>query len=259
MNTSRPESINAASPATDDMERAKRRGRKWNVSVVGARQLTPRMRRVYLTGAELQEFACRPAQEVVLFLPGGEAEVKRHYTISDFDHATRMLSVDIVLHGASPGGRWAETAVAGDPLVIAGPRGRIALDESADWHLLVGDETALPAIASMLRSVAPGKAAFAFIEIAAADEQQALQVPAGGHLQWLVRGESTIGHGGLLIDAVAAFRLPPGRGHAYVMGETHTAKTIKDSLRDRGLARDQLSAEGYWRHGRIGGHDHLDD
>ncbi len=239
---------------------AARRGREWLLRVVGAHDVTPHMRRVQLTGDGLDEFTPRPAQELVLHLPqrGGEA-ARRHYTIRRFDPIVRLIDIDFVLHDHdTPGVRWAKAAKPGDSLVANGPRGRIAIAPDAAWHLLTGDETALPAILALAEALPAGAKAFIFLEIGRPDDKQKLTTSATVTLEWLLRGGAP-GPSTITADAVAAFPLPPGKGHAYLLGETSNVRAQRHALIARGMAREQIYAEGYWRPGRIGGHDHIRD
>ena len=62
-----------------------------------------------------------------------------------------------------------------------------------------------------------------------------------------------------LIERIAAYAPPEGRGHVYVLGETSTIRRQRHDLLARGFAKDQIFGEGYWRPGRVGGHDHLEE
>jgi NADPH-dependent ferric siderophore reductase len=255
------ETTNEAADAA--ARRAARIGRPWTLRVLDAADLTPRLRRVRLTGDDLAEFDPKPGQELILQLPqAGGDPAKRHYTIRRYDRTTGTIDVDIVLHGgahATPGVAWARNARPGDTIDVRGPRGRNTPKLDADWHLFAGDETAVPAIFAMLESLPAGAVAFAFIEVADETDVLPLAAPAGVSVTWLYRGDAPPGPNALLADAVAAFAFPPGTGHAYTIGETHNVRALREALAARGLPKEQISAEGYWRHGRVGGHDHVDD
>jgi NADPH-dependent ferric siderophore reductase len=248
-------------PAIDPAVLEARRGRPWSLRVVGARDVTSRMRRVELTGDALDEFKPRPAQELVLQIPqeSGEA-ARRHYTIRHYDERARRIDVDFVLHEhETPGVLWARQANLGQAIDVRGPRGRIALAADADWHLFSGDETAQPAIFALLEALPAGAKAHVFLEMADEGEEQALATRADVKLEWLLRNGAAPGARPLLVDAVASFRLPPGRGHAFVLGETGSVRARRHDLLARGMERTQIYAEGYWRPDRIGGHDHVED
>ncbi|HXC53751.1 MAG TPA: siderophore-interacting protein [Rhizomicrobium sp.] len=232
-----------------------RKGRRvWRLTVRRKLQLTPRMLRIEFSGTDLDEFVYKPGQDLVLELPQpGGAVARRHYTIRQLDPATRMLAIDFVLHGASPADDWVRAAQPGDSIAVAGPRGHTHLRE-ADWHLFVGDETGIPGIGAMLEGLPRGEKAFAFLEIADADEKQDLATDAT--VVWLPRGGAPAGPSRILYDAVEAFAFPQGFGHAYIVGETSNVRAIRQRLIARGLGKERSCAEGYWRPGRVGGHDH---
>jgi NADPH-dependent ferric siderophore reductase len=143
----------------------------------------------------------------------------------------------------------------GDRIDAAGPRGHTYV-RPADWHLMIGDETCIPAIFAMLEGLPRTDRAFVFLEIANDAERQAFQSAAAVQIAWLTRNGAAPGPNNILLDAVEGFVFPQGLGHAYVIGETHNVRAIRQRLIARGLGKDQCSAEGYWRPGRVGGHDH---
>jgi NADPH-dependent ferric siderophore reductase len=234
----------------------------WELTVVGAEDVTPRMRRVSLIGDALTTFSHRPGQDLVLSLPGGPlGPARRHYTIRNFDRAELKLDIDFVLHGDSPATRWARGAKVGETITAQGPRGRTVVHPSAAWHLFTGDETALPGIAAMIESLPRGALAFAIIEVAAAEDEQPIETEAELRIRWLHRGGSAGAKSQALVDALERFELPKeaDAGHAYIIGETATVRAQRQGLIARGFAKSQIAAEGYWRPGRVGGHDHILD
>jgi len=98
-----------------------------------------------------------------------------------------------------------------------------------------------------------------FLEIGDETDEQDLDTEAELTLTWLPRGGVAPGQSRVLIEAVAAFTLPPGRGRAYTIGQTSVIRAVRQGLLARGMQKDQIGAEGYWRPDRTGGHDHIDD
>ena len=252
----------AGRPMMSVAELERRRGKPWLLKVVKAFDLNANMRRVQLavTGETAGEFQPKPGQEIVLQIPqAGGDPARRHYTIRSYDAASREMDVDFVLHGhRTPGVTWSLDAKPGDMIEIRGPRGRIGLDPAADWHLFLGDETCIPAILALIEALPKAARAFAFIEIGSEADKQAVSTQAELKLQWLMRNTAP-GPSDLIFNALAGFTLPPGKGHAIVIGETSNVRKQRHSLLERGLDRDQIYAEGYWRPDRIGGHDHVND
>jgi NADPH-dependent ferric siderophore reductase len=234
--------------------------RSWTFRVVDSFDVLSNMRRVILTADDVDEFAYKPGQALVLMvpLPGGETG-RRDYTIRNMDPVAKTISIDFLLHGDTPAPTWAREAKPGDTLEARGPRGGTVLRPEADWHLLTGDETCIPAIAHILETMPAQAKAFVFIEVADRSGEIALESQAHAAIRWVHRNGAPAGPSEIMNRVVQDFLLPPGTGHAYIIGETSNVRRQRHTLIARGLTRDQISSEGYWRPGRIGGHDHVDD
>jgi NADPH-dependent ferric siderophore reductase len=231
---------------------------RWPLTVVGAVNITPRMRRVSLVGEELEGFDYRPGQDLLLNLPDDNGGVaRRHYTIRRFDALEGRLEIDFALHGAWPATNWARRAALGDTITAEGPRGRTSVRGVADWRLFTGDETALPGIAAMIERLPASEHAIAFIEVAGAEEEQPIETAAKLDLTWLHRDGPPRAPSLGLMQALTTFQLPSGVGQACIIGETSTVRAQRQGLLARGFPKDQIAAEGYWRPGRVGGHDHI--
>jgi NADPH-dependent ferric siderophore reductase len=180
----------------------------------------------------------------------------RTYTIRWIDHEAREVAIDFVVHGtgrdagAGIAGPWAAHAEPGDVLHLRGPSGAYAPDPGADWHLFVGDEAGLPAIAAALEALEPGARAVAFLEIEGPADEIELATAADLELHWLHRRDHQPGFTSLLDDAVRAFSWLPGRVQAFVHGESTLLKTVRPHLlHDRQVPRSDVSVSGYWRRG----------
>ncbi|MCA6092802.1 siderophore-interacting protein [Streptomyces sp. SCA3-4] len=173
----------------------------------------------------------------------------RTYTVRSFDRAACELTIDFVHHGDEGlAGPWAAGARPGEEILFLGPGGAYAPDPAADWHLLAGDESALPAIAASLEQMPEGAVVHAFVEVADADEEQKLRLPAGVEVTWLHRGGRPVGE--LLVEAVRSLDFPAGAVHAFVHGEAGFVRELRRHLRmEREVPRERLSISGYWRRG----------
>ncbi|MET0133389.1 MAG: siderophore-interacting protein [Kibdelosporangium sp.] len=178
-------------------------------------------------------------------LPRDQWPRSRTYTVRRW--VDQELSVDVVLHGdEGVAGPWAARAQPGDVVRFAGPGGGYAPGPDADWHLLAGDESALPAIAASLEKLPPGARAHVFIEVDGPEEEQKLETPGDATITWLHRGSGTVGDA--LVRAVTELDFPTGRVQAFVHGEAGFVKQLRRLLLiDRGIPRDQVSISGYWR------------
>ncbi|SCE66711.1 NADPH-dependent ferric siderophore reductase, contains FAD-binding and SIP domains [Micromonospora haikouensis] len=182
-------------------------------------------------------------------LPAEQWPRLRAYTVRSFDAAAGELTIDVVHHGdEGVAGPWAARLRPGDPVRFVGPGGAYAPSPDADWHLLVGDESALPAIAAALERLPAGAPARVYLEVADAAEAQPLPSKGDVELTWLHRGDRPVGEA--LVAAVRALDFPPGTVHAFVHGEATFVRELRRLLRvERGVPREWLSISGYWRRG----------
>ncbi len=234
------------------------------LEVTAVRRPTPRTVRVTFTGDGLRELEPWPDQQLkLLFPPPGrpvrlppddgdvmrwyqaflaiaedERPVMRSYTVRSRDGGT--IDVEFVLHSGhtdGPATAWARTAAPGDVLGRYGPDAAYRRPLStADTLLLAGDETAVPAIATILSEV---DNAVAFVEVADAAEEQPLPV------HWLHRNGAP--HGAKLLDAVRGAALAPGSA-AWLAGEAGMVRALRRHLvNERGLDKSVIEFTGYWR------------
>ncbi|MGY1814538.1 siderophore-interacting protein [Blastococcus sp. SYSU D00820] len=252
-------------------EPAPRRKRTIRVAtVLRSTRVTPHLVRLVLGGEGLAGFAPQHTDSYVkLQLPpagapygvpfDAEAVQAEHpqelwpqlrtYTVRAWDAAAGELTLDVVLHGDTGlAGPWAAAAQPGDRVQLLGPGGAYSPSPEFDWHLLVGDESALPAIAASMERLPAGAPALVFVEVEDATEEQDLPVPAGAQLVWVHRDGAP---GTALVAAVRGAELPAGAVHAFVHGEAGFVRDLRRWLRvDLGVPREQLSVSGYWRMGR---------
>ena len=223
--------------------------------------ITPRMRRITLGGEQLAGFISLGSDDhIKLLFPQNAAELAalqsptftikgegpqpamRDYTPRRFDLAIGELDIDFVLHGDGPASTWAEQAAVGQHLYIGGPRGSMIVPDIFDSYLLIGDETALPAIARRLEELPAGRKVLAVIEIANAAEQQALQSAADVQVKWVVRGQDD------LLETVQNLTLPSGSLYSFVATETKLSRRVRRVLLDTHKVNEEyLKAVGYWR------------
>jgi NADPH-dependent ferric siderophore reductase len=193
-------------------------------------------------------------------LPAAKRPVVRTMTVRRADPAARQIAIDVAVHGEhGTAGLWAATAETGQPAYLMGPSGAYTPDPAADWHLLAGDETALPAISVALEALPASAIGQVFIETAEPQDEIALTAPGGVQINWIFRGgradlveEDRAGDQAPLIEAVKSAHWLPGQVHAFVHGE---AQAVMHNLRpyirkDRGVDAKWASISGYWRRGR---------
>jgi NADPH-dependent ferric siderophore reductase len=138
----------------------------------------------------------------------------------------------------------------GDRIEGIGPRGKIFPDPADDWHLFMGDEAALPAILAMAESLPGDAEATLVLEIPEADDEQDVLAAAHTRVSWLHRLGRTAGDAAALVAEAAEVELPPGNGHAYLLGEAKVVLAMREVLANRGLPQEQMSPKAYWGRGR---------
>jgi len=225
--------------------------RRLQFEVVTSRQLSPHVQRIELTAPELEGFSYQPGQDVMLLVAAdGNRPVRRRYTIRRLDFTQRLLTLDVVLHGAGPGERWVRSARPGDRIEGIGPRGKISPSLEADWHLFMGDESAMPAILAMTESLPGDSDATIVLEVPDPEDEQDFSAAARTRLSWLHRLGGPAGEPRVLAAEAAEVELPPGSGHAYLFGEAKVVLRLREVLAARGMAQDQMSPKAYWGRGR---------
>lgn len=244
---------------SDTIHRVNHEIRQRRLVVLRVSDLTPRMRRVTLGGAELAGFtsvgtddhikllfACTPEEQVAidarnLGRDGGARPTMREYTPRRIDLANLELDIDFVLHGDGPASTWAAQAAPGQTLDIAGPRASMVVPDIFDSYLLIGDETAIPAIARRLEELPAGRQVLAVIQIEDEQERQPLASKAQVEVIWVRR------HGEDVLERVKHLALPEGRLYGWVALEKSLTRQAKALLLEKGVPEDALKAAAYWR------------
>jgi NADPH-dependent ferric siderophore reductase len=249
---------------TQSIHRVMHEIKRRRLEVLRVVDLTPRMRRITLGGPELAGFVSLGTDDhVKLLFPQNAAEqaaletlvlgagkgdgpmpAMRDYTPRRYDLDTLELDIDFVLHGDGPASTWAEQAKPGQFLHIGGPRGSMIVPDMFDSYLLIGDETALPAIARRLEGLPANRRALVIVEVENGKEQQVLQSAAEVNVIWVLR-EGGKDH---LLSTVRQIKLPTGSLYAWVATETKVSRQIRRVLLDEhGLDEQFVKAVGYWR------------
>jgi NADPH-dependent ferric siderophore reductase len=243
------------------------------VTVRRTELLTPSLARVVLGGSELSGFALpEPAASVRLLvpsaaghdlvmptwngnqflLPDGRRPVIRTLTPRRFDEASLELDVEIVVHEGGAASEWSSNAEPGDRAAVSGPGRGYRIDLDAAGFVIVGDETALPAIAQLLEWMPSSMAVDVHVEAAEPDAVFPLAASDSTRIEWHVRDEDAL-PGRALVEAIKASTLTEGT-RIWAAGEAAAMHQIRHHLFDeRGLSRSVATVRGYWKHGRTGG------
>jgi NADPH-dependent ferric siderophore reductase len=247
-------------------------------SVVATEMVTPHIKQITFGGGDLVNFrpvgpdqfiyvlAAAPGQAELPIdssftwewydaTPADERPIGAYYTVRRWRPETAQLDMWFVLHGdgndhvAGPASTWAEQARLGESVGLWGPRTAWAPPADTDWYLLVGDETGLPAIATILESLPDRTPAKVFIETTGTTDRVGLPASPTVEVTWIDRGDEPAGTTTLLADAVRSMPWPDGTAYAWGGGESRAVTAIRKYVRHVvGLPREAVSMTGYWRH-----------
>lgn len=240
--------------------------------VVEARELSPSMRSLTFESPELRDFPSASFDDhLKLMLPAtpdtpfeapvmtpegprfrGPAPFLRDFTPRAFDREAGRLALELALHAGGVASDWARAAKAGDRIAIAGPRGSTVISLDYAWHVLAGDESALPAIARRLEELPANAEAHVFVETASPADRRVLASKANARVEWLAASEPA------LADALRRFSRPAGEGFVWAAGEASSMRRVREVLRDvhdLGASHSRVSA--YWKRGTADHHEDL--
>jgi len=243
--------------STPQIVRVRHELRRRTASVAHVERLAPKLVRITLRGEELRGFTSLGFDDhVKFFAPGQEG---RDFTPRSFDAHAGELKIDFFLHDRGPAALWAAQATAGQEVAVGGPKGSLVISvEGIDLHLLIGDETALPAIERRLEELPASTRALAVVEIESGNELT-LSSPADLQIVWVPRIQPSEG-GELLIQALRALQFSNQNCFAWAATETQAVRAIRGYLtQERGFDKKWVKAAGYWQRGAQGAHVVVDD
>jgi len=239
------------------VERVRHELMRRELQVVRVNTLTPGFASITLGGASLDSFVSLSFDDHVKLLlddtPYGPQ--RRDFTPRHFDTAQRELTIEFALHAVGPAAEWARQATVGDRLSVGGPKGSMILPTDCDWHLLVGDASALPAIHRRLEELPAGSRAIAIVQLAQASDRRTIHSQADLQLQWVASDAE-------LLNALRTLQLPPDRpgheGFVWAAGEASVMQTVRDIvLHEKQIAVANTRISAYWKRGASDYHDTL--
>lgn len=237
-------------PDASSLQLAERLSTSAGVGVVqSARQLSPSLHEIVLSG--VSALAGIPGNDVMLEVTHEGRPVRRRYSVRSVDRDADTLTLWITTHHDGAGARLARSVTAGTELDVVGPRGKIGLNEMADWHLFVGDVASLAAFYRLAESIDPPGRAIFIVELDDPADGLTPSLPDGIGVTGIFvdRDGRPRGSAEGLLSGLAAFALPPDDGHAYLFGEFGAMNVVRRALLDRGLAPESISSKAFWRAG----------
>ncbi|MHC1480236.1 siderophore-interacting protein [Frateuria aurantia] len=235
------------------IERVRYEVRRRSLQVLEVQRLTPHMLRVILAGPELRGFESRaPDDHIKIFVDAADGRtVMRDYTPRRYDPVAGILVLDFVDHEGGPAADWARAAKPGDRLEIGGPRGSQVISGTVDHWLLIGDETALPAIGRRIEELPSGSRVDTVVAIPGAEDEQHLVTRAEHRSHWVHRPLHDADQASRLIEVLGGIELT-GRSFVWVGAEAHVARAVRQYLiHERKLSPAWIKAAGYWSKGRV--------
>ncbi|WFF42469.1 siderophore-interacting protein [Salinicola endophyticus] len=220
-------------------------------TVLARQPLTPHMLRLTLGGEAMRTFPADQASAYIkLVLPREDDTPARMRTYSVRRQREDAIEVDFVLHAdGGPAANWARNARPGDIIEIAGPGPVKRVAEDADWYLLVGDMTALPAIAANLERLPPQAVGEVIIEVISEADIQPLTAPPGMRISWRIESHPGRDSEGLL-RAVSELAWRPGKAGIWIACEFSAMRRLRRHLLDeRGVDKREMYLSSYWKYG----------
>ncbi len=261
----RAERIAPVSPQRHAITRVRHELRRRRLTISSTEYLTPRMLRFGFTSPDLHDFVSASHDDhIKLFFPAdgkdadGRGVCMRDFTPRRFERSRDTLFIDFALHNAGPAMRWAASARVGDTLEIGGPKGSAVVSDDFDWYLLIGDETALPAIGRRVEELRADVPVTTVVVTEAGGTQQ-FQSKAAWRPRWIARNASS-DDASLLRAALADDALPEGEGFVWIAAEASVARSLRTHIVDRlHHPRQWTKAAGYWKRGQAGAHEKIED
>jgi NADPH-dependent ferric siderophore reductase len=220
--------------------------------ITGVRRISPAYVEISFSHARVHELAGIPGSHVLVRLEDADGtEVHRRYAVREVDPDTDELALWVCVDHEGAGARWADTAAPGDSVEMIGPFDSIAIDESADLHLFLGDMTSIATFYRFGELVRhPAKVAF-ILQVNSIDAAAAEAVRKGFQATAFFVERAGRRHSDPegLLRGLAAYDLPRGRVHAYVVSESGCCQALREALLERGLSDDSISILPTWHDG----------
>ncbi|MBO9708783.1 MAG: siderophore-interacting protein [Caulobacter sp.] len=250
-------------PASDRwaLRRMRHDIRRRDCVVETVERLSPGMLRLVFRSPDLTDFpSASPDDHVKLMIPGpGGETIMRDYTPRAFDRTAGRLVIDFAVHDAGPATAWALAAKVGDTLVIGGPRGSTLLPEAVDWLVVIGDETALPAIGRRVEESPEGLTISGLAIVETQADVQTFETPAAWSPHWVLRDQVDVDDAAALIARLDEVIPKAGEGFFWVAAEARVARALRAHLIEvRGVDPRRIKAAGYWIRGAEGAHEPIE-
>lgn len=243
------------------LKRVRHEIKKRVLNVQSLEYITPLMLRINFNSEDLGDFtSLSPDDHIKLFFETPNGIEMRDYTPRAFDNKNKSLTIDFAMHENGIATDWAKNAKIGDTLTIGGPRGSVIAEGTADWWLLMGDETAIPAIARRIEEMAKGTKAISLIAVSNEAEKQEFKTQADLQSFWIIRSENEKQNPEKFLEALENIELPKGDGFIWVAAEANVTRKIREYLFNiKNHPKNMVQAKGYWVKGHANSVEKFED
>lgn len=223
-----------------------------SLEVLAVERLTPHMIRITLGGPELAGFTSpSPDDHIKIFIPGLDGSpTRRDYTPRRYDPQNGTLLLDFVNHHGGPAAAWARAAKPGDRLEIGGPRGSQIISGAIDHWLLIGDETALPAIGRRVEELRAQMPVTTLVAVPGPEDEQVFASASSHVAYWVHRPMEQADDAAGVLAVLKKLEIPE-HTFVWVGAEARVAKAVRQYLQDeRRIPAQWIKASGYWIKGQ---------
>lgn len=240
-----------------EITRIRRDIRRRHAAVCAIEPISPHMKRVTFASPDLADFESPSHDDhVKIFFPVGAQDappVARDFTPRHFDRGRRTLTIDFVLHDHGAASNWVRSASIGSTVEIAGPRGSMVVADDFDWYLLIGDESALPAIGRRVEELREGVPVTTVVALDDEADRQSFVTAADWRAHWVLRGATTADEAAALIERVERMAPAAGDGFVWIAAETAVARAVRQFVIDtQQHPAEWVKASAYWTRDRSG-------
>lgn len=229
--------------STSRVQLIKHEIKRRTLDVVNVEQISPNFKRITLTGESLADFISASFDDHLKFIvnPDAAEPAMRDYTPRSYDNDKRELVIEFAMHGEGPANDWAENVKAGDRAFIAGPRGSRVIPMDYQWQLMLGDETAFPAISRRLEELPAGARVTVVALAEHADDRREFTTQADAEIIWVESAEQ-------LIAWASQHQLAAGEGFVWCAAEASIIKALRNIfVEEKGHDINALRTSAYWK------------
>jgi len=239
-------------PLIPTIERVRHDLKMRDVTVARINHVSPGFASITFHGEALADFTSLSFDDHAKFMFNGAdgEQVRRDYTPRRFDRAAREIDIEFALHGHGGAAEWARNATIGQRAIIGGPRGSMILPLQMDWHLLIGDDSALPAVTRRLEELPAGARVQAVLLVDTPD-RRTFATQALAEIHWVASDNE-------LLQVLTDLPLQPGAGLAWGGGEAALMARVRELLIDKGMPRQAAKVSAYWKRGVADHHERLE-